>query len=133
MSLIQKRFDGIYEHVKDNILSKKVDKKKEKKIISFISVNMKKDPVELLALFMKKMISIDKKLDISIELAEMYSFAITFCIAKKLNMDDKEINALYDDVNKETKNILEGAMKANQEMRYLAEMFSLKCKKEGGG
>jgi len=130
MALTHKGFDKMFEYVKDGIFSDKINTKKENKIKKFIVKNMEADQAELISLLLKKMARIDKKFDISIEMAEMYSFAITYCIAKKLRMDDKEMNALYDDVNKETKNILEGTMKAKEEMRYLAQMFSLKHKNE---
>ncbi|MFA6079383.1 MAG: hypothetical protein WC779_06540 [Candidatus Omnitrophota bacterium] len=124
--LTQKEFNEIFEFIKEDVLSNKPDKKREGKTLRFISDNLKSNGTRLIYLLCKKLAKIDKKIDINVEIAEMYLFAAIYCIAKRLRMDVKEINALLDDIDKETKNILEGSMKAREERRYLAKMFNLK-------
>ncbi len=128
--LMQKEFNEIFEYMKEDILSNKFDKKREGKILRFISDNLKSNNTRLTYLLCKKLAKIDKKIDINVEIAEMYLFAAIYCIAKRLHMEVKEINALLDDIDKETKDILEGSMKAREERRYLAKMFTLKYRNE---
>ena len=74
------------------------------------------------------MARIDRKVDISFEVAEMYSFATVYCIAKKLNLSEKEMHALYDEIDRETKLIVQKAVNAKEEMKYITKMLSLKRK-----
>jgi hypothetical protein len=128
--LTQKDFEKLFESVKEDVLSEKLSKTKEKKLISFIEDSLKDNPTRLLYVLLKMLAKIDRKIEISIEVAEMYSFATTYCIAKKLNLTEKETNALYDEVDRETKLILEKAVSAKEEMKYIAKMLSLKHKSE---
>ena len=128
--LTQKKFDVFFEYVKEHILAQKADKGKKAKIQRFVETNLKYDYIGFNHLVLNKLAKIDKKLDISIEIIEMYAFATTYCIAKKLNMTVKETNALYDEVERETKHILEHTIKAKEEMRYLSKVFSLKYQKK---
>lgn len=128
--LTQKKFDVFFEYVKEHILSEKMEKGKKAKIQKFVETNLKFDYIGFNHLVLNKLAKIDRKLDISIEMIEMYSFATIYCIAKKLNMTVKETNALYDEVERETKHILEHAIKAKEEMRYLSKVFSMKYQKK---
>ncbi len=128
--LSQKKFDKFFDYVKEHILAEKVEKDKKSKIQKFVETNLKFDYIGFNHLVLNKLAKIDKKLDISIEIIEMYAFATTYCIARKLNMTVKETNALYDEVERETKHILEHAIKAKEEMRYLSKVFSMKYQKK---
>ena len=126
--LAQKEFDKMFEYVKEDILGDKFSKEKVKRLAGFVEHNFSSNPTQFFYLLFKKLAKIDRKIEISIEVSEMYSFATTYCIAKRLGLNEKETNALYDEVDREAKLILEKTVKANEEMKYLSRVLSLKYK-----
>jgi hypothetical protein len=126
--LTQASFDKLFEIIKEDVFSENVSKAKEKKVISFIEKNAANNPTRLDYLFLRLLAKIDKKIDISVEVAEMYSFSTTYCIAKKLNLSEKEMTALYDEIDREMKLMVEKAVSAKEEMKFITRMLAAKHK-----
>jgi hypothetical protein len=121
-------FEKLFESIKEDVFSEKLSKSKEKKITSFIDKNLNDDPTMLNYLLLRLLAKIDKRIDISIEVAEMYSFSTTYCIAKKLNYSEKEMTVLYDEIDREMKLMVEKAVSAKEEMKYITKMLAAKYK-----
>jgi hypothetical protein len=130
IKLTQKEFEKLFESVKEDVLADKLSKTKEKILLSFIEGSLKDNQTRFFYVVLKMMAKIDRKVEIASEVAEMYSFATTYCIAKKLNFTEKETNALYDEVDRETKLIVQKTVSAKEEMKYITKMLSLKNKTE---
>lgn len=121
-------FARLFEYMKEDAFSERADETKEKKALSSVYASLEEDPTHFFYLLLKQLARMDRKIDIAMEIAEMYSFAATYCIAKRLNFTEKEINALYDEVDRETKLIVQKSVSAKEEMKYIAQMLALKYK-----
>jgi hypothetical protein len=126
--LTQAAFEKLFEGIKEDVFSEKLSKAKEKKIISFIEKNVEKNATRLNYLLFRHIAKIDKRIDISVEVAEMYSFSTTYCLAKKLNLSEKEMTALYDEIDREMKLMVEKAVSAKEEMKFITKMLAAKHK-----
>lgn len=126
--LTQGAFDKLFDAIKEDVFNEKLSKAKEKKIISFIEKNSAENPTRLNYLLLRLLAKIDKRIDISVEVAEMYSFSTTYCIAKKLNLSEKEMTVLYDEIDREMKLMVEKAVSAKEEMKFITRMLAAKHK-----
>jgi hypothetical protein len=128
VKLTQKDFDKMFDHVKEVVLADKLNKAKEKDVITFIDESLKDNTTRFFYMLFRKLAKIDRKIEISIEVAEMCAFATTYCIAKKFNFTEKEMNLLYDEIDHETKLMIEKTISAKEEMKDIAAMLALKYK-----
>jgi hypothetical protein len=126
--LTQAAFKKLFESIKEDVFSEKLSKAKEKKIISFIEKNVENNATRLNYLLLRLLAKIDKRIDISVEVAEMYSFSTTYCLAKKLNLSEKEMTSLYDEIDREMKLMVEKAVSAKEEMKFITKMLAAKHK-----